>query len=148
MPEKDNEIKSEYSDLFRNYDSAWARFMVEARLDMEMHFGAHYTAQQLRQARDDKRTLYPFNKTARQVELIAGYETRNRHILKIGPQGKEDDFAANQHTEIIMQQMAFASGYDWISDAFKFGSLISGSNLLQLYNDRDGIRRFTRLGYN
>lgn len=143
----DNDLKSEYSDLYRDYSSSWDAFLLDAELFTQMHLGAHFSKAQIKQASLVGRTLYPFNKTARQVALLEGEEISNRHVLKIGPVGKEDDLAANQHTGIIMQQMA-AGGYDVMSACFKWGSLVSGSNLLEIYNDREGRRQFRRLPYN
>jgi hypothetical protein len=140
----DNDIKTERDDLFRDYSSAWDAAFSEMRQDLEMHLEAHFSQKQIDKAEAQGRTLYPFNKTARQVDLLHGYEIRNRHILKIGPVDKGDDFAANQHTAIIMQQMIAAAGYDILSEAFKWGVLVEGSNLLELYNDREGNRRFVR----
>lgn len=139
--------KSDYKDLYQDFYSAWSGFLREGNLDLEMHLGAHFTEKQYKQAELTGRTLIPFNKTARQVELISGYEIRNRHILKIGPVGKNDDEACRQHTALVMQQMC-ATGYDTLSDAFKWGSLVSGSNLFEMYLDREGTVRFTRRPHN
>jgi len=144
MADTDAEIKNEYADLFRDYSSSWSGYLDEAQLDLEMHLGAHFTLKQIKQAELTDRTLYPFNKTARQVDLIHGYEIRNRHILRIGPAEKQDDEAASQHTGVIMKQMVAGEGYDTLSEAFKWGSLITGSNLLEVYHDREGIVQFGR----
>lgn len=143
----DNELKSDFSDAYQDYHGAWSGYLTEAQLDIEMHLGAHFTGKQVAQAKLTGRTLYPFNKTARQVDLIHGYEIRNRHVLKIGPVGKDDDYACQQHTALIMQQMS-VGGYDMLSEAFKWGSLVTGSNLFELYKDREGCVKFGRRPYN
>jgi hypothetical protein len=143
----DKSKKTEFDELFRDYSSGWSQYIEEARLDLEMHLGAHFTKEQIQDAKDVARTLYPFNKTARQVELLHGYEIRNRHILKIGPVGREDDKAASQHTSLVMQQMMANWGYETLSESFLWGNLVSGSNLFEIYNDRDGNRNFGRTPY-
>jgi hypothetical protein len=148
MTDSDNSIKSELSDLYRDFYGGWEKYFPEARENLEMHLGAHFTKEQYKAAEQTGRSLYPFNKTARQVDLIHGYEIRNRHILKIGSVERSDDVAASQHTGIIMQQMAFADGYDILSEAFKWGSLITGSNLKEIYYDREGLMRFARRPHN
>ena len=95
--DKDNEIKSELSDLYRDFSGGWDKYLQEAREDLEMHLGAHFTKAQYDAAQQTGRSLYPFNKTARQVDLIHGYEIRNRHILKIGSVERSDDVAASAH---------------------------------------------------
>jgi len=144
---KDGELKSEYSDLHRDYSSYWDPFLLWAQAYTEMHLGVHFSAKQVAAAKRINRTLYPFNDTHRQVDILSGLEIQDRHVIKIGPVGKEDDEAANQHTGIIMQQMA-AGGHLMRSECFKWGSLVSGSNLLDIYNDREGVRRFARRPYN
>jgi len=139
--------RTEYEGLYDYYYGAWKSYIDEARLDLEMHLGAHFTAEQLEQARRTGRRLYPFNKTARQVDLISGYEIRNRHILKIEAQEDTYAAAARQHTTLIMQQMA-RGGYQTLSEAFKWGSLVTGSNLVEVYVDRYGQMGFARRPYN
>ena len=143
----DKNKKTEYEDLFKDYSSVWQSANEEMSLDLQMHLGAHFTDKQITQAKLTGRTLYPFNKTSRQVDLIHGYEIRNRHVLKIGPVDKNDDEAASQHTGLVMQQMNSARGYDWQSDCFKWGSLVTGSNLMEIYIDREGNIHFGRLSY-
>ncbi len=148
MVDKDSEIKTDYSDLFRDYESAWSGALEEMRANLELHLGAHFTKKQIDQAEQTGATLIPFDLTTRQVDLIHGYEIRNRHILKIGSVERQDDAAAAQHTGIIMQQMAFGEGYDTLSECFKWGSLVTGSNLFEMYYDREGNLRFARRPYN
>lgn len=144
---KEHEIIADYEELFNDYKGAWNPFLVEADSDMELHLGAHFSPAQVARAVKTDRSLVPFPKTTRQVELLHGYEIKNRHILKIGATGKEDDIAARQHTGIIMQQMA-QSGYDMLSETFKWGALVTGSNLFDLYLDREGRVQFGRRPHN
>jgi hypothetical protein len=147
MNETINEKKSTYIDTYNNFQSGWSGYFNEAKLDLEMQLGAHFDEKQYTQARKTGRTLIPFNKTARQVDLIHGYAIRNRHILKIGPVGREDDSACRQHTAIVMKQMG-GYGYDVLEEAFKWGSLVTGSNLFELYLDREGTVQYGRRPYN
>ena len=39
-------------------------------------------------------------------------------------------------------------GYNVLSEAFKWGPLIQGSNLIEIWRDRDGDLQFSRLGWN
>jgi hypothetical protein len=95
-----------------------------------------------------KRFFYGINRLKRQINLLHGYEIKNRHILKIAPMGGLADRACQQHTGLVMQAMTAFGGYDLLSEAFRYGSLISGSNLIEIYKDRTGNTQFGRLGYN
>jgi hypothetical protein len=44
--------------------------------------------------------------------------------------------------------MALNNGYGTLSDAFKWGSLVEGSNLIEWWRDRNNVLRPSRLGWN
>ncbi len=105
----------------------------------------------MERASRQKRILHTSDKIGRQVNLLHGYEIRNRHVLKIGPQGNFDeaeDRACNQHTGVLMSLMARHSGYGVLSEAFKWATLVQGSNLVESWRDREGKIQYGRLGYN
>lgn len=126
----------------------WAGFNDEALIDVEMYLGAQNTRKDENFAALTGRPLYVINKMKRQVSLLAGYEIRNRHILKMAPIGGEDSEVARQHTSLITQQMSIFGGYNTMSNCFKMGPLVSGSNLMEIYRDRDGFFRYSRMGHN
>lgn len=141
---------SDYHDIYEICHAGWNDFLIEAQTNMEYYLGAQWASDEYEMAERQRRRLYVMNKIKRQVNLIHGYEIRNRHVLKIGPIGKEDDHACQLHTGLVMQQMTREdfSGYDQLSEAFKWGSLISGSNLVELWKDREGLLHLTRHGFN
>jgi len=142
--------KSEYDDKYETYQMGWQDFLEQACLDQDYALKAQYTKDEVDKANGQERTLYTFDKISRQINLLHGYEIRNRHILKIGPVGgfdQEEDQACTQHTNVTMSDMSRLGGYDILSDAFKWGTLVSGSNLIERWRDRDGRMQFGRLGY-
>ena len=141
---------SEYHDIYEVNSSAWHDFNVQACLDLDFALKAQHTQDEVDRADKQNRILYTFDKIGRQVNLLHGYEIRNRHILKIGPVGNfeaEEDEACNQHTGVVMSIMSRHSGYDTLSEAFKWGTLVEGHNLVEQWRDRDGLIQFGRLGY-
>ena len=150
MP-NDESTKSEYQDVWQINDNAWDPFNQQACLDNDYYLKAQHSHEEVERANQQGRILHTIDKIGRQVNLVHGYEIRNRHILKIGPQGNFDaaeDQACNQHTGVIMSQMAGRGGYDVLSDAFKWGTLVQGSNLIEQWRDRDGLIQYGRLGWN
>jgi hypothetical protein len=145
-----NDTSVEKSLKNEMYDLAfegWNAFLSEAKYDLELCLNAS-DAEDALHAQKQGRFYFNINKLKRQINLIHGYEIKNRHILKIAPYGREDDKACQQHTGIVMQTMSSNSGYDTMSEAFRFGALICGSNLIEIYKDRRGDLQFGRLGYN
>lgn len=141
------QLRTDWPDMYNNYRDGWRNWLPEAQTDLEMYLDAQFSSQEHAWANRQGRSLLVFNKMKRQVKLLHGYEIRNRHVLKIGPIGREDDEACRQHTGVIMQLMA-GDGYDILSDAFKWGPLVSGSNLLEIWRDRSGDLKFNRRGHN
>jgi len=150
MPDSDSDLKSDYTDVHEICRSGWDGFLYEAQLNMDYYLGAQFTGEEQRKADLRGSNLYVINKMARQVNLLHGYEIRNRHILKIGPTEGQDDEACQQHTGVIMHAMSSGnvSGYDVMSEAFKWGPLLSGSNLIEIWREREGNFRYSRHGFN
>lgn len=150
MP-NDATTKSEFHDVYEINDTAWRLFNEQACLDLDYYLKAQHSHDEMTQADRQGRILHTIDKIGRQVNLLHGYEIRNRHILKIGPLGNfdaQEDQACNQHTGVIMSLMSRHGGYDILSEAFKWGTLVQGSNLIEQWRDRDGLLQFGRLGWN
>jgi hypothetical protein len=145
MPEQP--LEKEYVERYKEADAGWSNYLHEAEVDTQMVLGAQHKESDVNFARFHGRALMTFNRMMRQVNLISGYEIRNRHSLKIGPVGEEDDVAARQHTALVANQMTQAEGYEFLSQAFRWGTLVSGSNLVELWRDRHGDMQFHRRGY-
>jgi hypothetical protein len=141
-------VKQEYKDWHEYSKNAWSDALLEGHEDLEYYLGSQISAEEQAWASQEGRILYPVNMIQRQVDLVSGYEQRNRHTLKIGPIGVEDDDPCVQHTKVLMTLMAMFDVYDVMSQAFLFGPLITGHNLLELYRDRDGFIRVGRRPYN
>lgn len=148
---QDNDLKSDKSNVYDFCYDGWSECLKQMETDLAYYCGAQWEYKQLIEADEQDRTLHTLDKTARQVNLLQGYEIRNRHVLKIGPVGmpqQEEDEACRQHTAMTMALMARNGGYSTMSNSFKWGTLVQGSNLLERWRDRDGILQFGRLGWN
>lgn len=147
----DADLKSDYHDISEVHDAGWDLFNDQAQLDLDYYFRAQHTAEEVSKAQIQDRVLHTMDKTQRQIALLEGYEIKNRHILKVGPMGQPDereDIVCEQHTGVLMSLMALNGGYTELSHSFKWGSLIQGSNLLEVWRDRDNMLQFSRLGWN
>ncbi len=150
MP-NDESTKSEFHDVYEINDMAWRLANEQMQLDLDYYLKAQHSHDDMERADRQGRILHTIDKIGRQVNLLHGYEIRNRHILKIGPVGgfdAQEDQACTQHTGVTMSLMSRHGGYDIFSDAFKWGTLVQGSNLIEQWRDRDGLIQFGRLGWN
>lgn len=143
--------KSEFHDVYEINDTAWRHANEQMQLDLDYYLKAQHSYEEMERADRQGRILHTIDKIGRQVNLLHGYEIRNRHILKIGPVGgfdAQEDQACTQHTGVTMSLMSRHGGYDVLSDAFKWGTLVQGSNLIEQWRDRNGLIQFGRLGWN
>lgn len=148
---QENDLKSDKTDIYEVMADGWSGFLLNGDVDLSYYCGAQFTQEELERADEQGRTLHVMDKTARQVNLLHGYEIRNRHILKIGPVGmpeQQEDEACRQHTTLMMAEMTRNGGYSTLSNSFKWGTLIQGSNLYEFWRDREGVLQHGRLGWN
>ncbi len=150
MP-NDETTKSEFNDVYDINSTGWQHFNEQACLDNDFSLKAQHTYDEMERADRQNRILHTIDKIGRQINLLHGYEIRNRHILKIGPQGnfeENEDMACTQHTGVLMSLMARHGGYNILSEGFRWGTLSQGSNLIETWRDREGLLQYGRLGWN
>lgn len=129
-------IKARIEEIWKENSSQWLQMMYEGDIDTRMYSGdseAMYTyiAQTYGYT---KRNLVSFNKLRRLVNMISGYQRRNRKSSVIVPQESQDQLAADQLSNVLMWAMQRSEGYHCISNAFQ-NCLITGINLISVWLD-------------
>lgn len=81
-----------------------------------------------------RRRQLTFNRIRRVINLIDGFQRRNRKSTIVTPVENADNETADQFTKILMWISQQEGVLETISDAFN-GSLVSGMSLLQLWID-------------
>src|SRR5580692_3700595 len=82
----------------------------------------------------NRRRSVNFNRIRRVIEMISGYQRRNRKSTIITPVENSDEITADQFTKILMWIHQQEGVLETVSDAFH-GSLVTGMNLLQVWVD-------------
>jgi len=147
MSEDQNKEK-DFEEAFNNSYDRWFPFIEQAHLDFKYTIDDPWTAADKQYFKDQNREVLNFNIIRRIVNMISGYEIKNRLALKIGPAEGSDDKVASQLTGIVMPLMENHHGYEVLSDAFELGALTTGLNLVEIYLDRKGDIQFSRKPYN
>jgi len=143
--EKDRE-----ADFEEAYKQAWAGFgtwQATVRRDLKVYLGDPWTAKDRLNFKKQEREAMSFPLIRRHVKLITGYQRRNRLSLKYDPVENADEQTAQIFSSAGMWVMQYGNGYNIISDGFE-GCLITGINLINLYNDRNQNTKFDRFFYN
>lgn len=81
-----------------------------------------------------QRPTFNFNKTKRIINLISGYQRKNRKSIVAVPVENADDEVADQLTQVLLWLNRTESVLETISEAFQ-GALITGMNLLHVWID-------------
>ena len=81
-----------------------------------------------------RRKQISFNKTARIINMVSGYQRRNRKSITFVPMEGADEGTADQFSKIMVWANNRIQALETVSDAF-LGSLISGINLLSIWMD-------------
>lgn len=82
----------------------------------------------------NRRRSFNFNRIRRVIEMVSGYQRRNRKSTIITPVENSDQLTADQFTKILMWIHQQEGVLETISNSFH-GSLVTGMNLLQVWVD-------------
>ena len=82
----------------------------------------------------NRRRQFNFNRIRRVVNMISGFQRRNRKSTIVTPVENGDDETADQFTRVLMWANQQEGVLETISDAYH-GALVTGMNLLQVWVD-------------
>lgn len=81
-----------------------------------------------------QRKTFNFNRIRRVVEMVSGYQRKNRKSTIVTPVENADQKTADQFTKVMFWMGQHQNVLETISDAF-YGALVAGMNLLQVWMD-------------
>jgi hypothetical protein len=147
------DVKREIDDRYNQALTIWQSFWTQADLDVKVSVGD--TTQSLSRYslnEPDVQRQLKFNKVLRVLNMISGYQRKNRLTSVVVPVEVDDEDTASQLSGVLQWVMQTDNMYNTISDAFE-STIQCGLNLLSLWVDhsRDiesGDIRCSRLGYN
>lgn len=114
-------VRMAYNRAFVNWQAYW----VEAYRDQSFYLNNQWTPEERRYLQQEQRPDYVYNLVRACVNMVQGYQRKNR--LSIIAQAVENSASktADQLTKCIYHAMRFGKGHYAISDAFK-GALVTG----------------------
>ena len=154
MPTDDRSLWKEFDQAYQNAITQWSPWLIEANRDLRFRLGGRlqWSKGDLARLKLEDREPMSFNKVKRVVNLITGYQRKNRLALKVDPVEGSDDNTARQFSGLLQFTMG-ADGYQTFSDAFEHGPVTTGLNLVELSLDYaldplSGDLGFDRVPYN
>lgn len=133
--EKDRPILSRMEAFYAESITINQSFWGEADTDTRFHAGDQTLWNDLYgNLPANRRRQFNFNRIRRVINMISGYQRRNRKSTIVSPVENADAETADQFSKILMWINNQEGVLETISDSFE-GSLITGMNLLQVWMD-------------
>ena len=132
----DKDIKSRMKEIYNETAAITQSRWIQQSIDERFYAGDQslwneiYTSIPVNQ-----RKQFNFNKIKRIVNMISGYQRKNRKALNVIPIENNDEQTSNQFSKLLVWANNQMDALNILSNAF-LGSLITGMNLLSIWVDR------------
>lgn len=123
-------IRTAYNRAFVNWQAYW----VEAYRDQSFYLNNQWTNEERRYLQQEQRPDYCYNMVRAVVNMVQGYQRKNRLSTIVMPVESSSSETADQFTKCMMHVMRQGQGHYAISDAFK-GALVTGIGFVGLEMD-------------
>lgn len=148
---RDLSFVNEYHDAYTQAYYAWNPYYPLADRDLRFYLGDQWDAGEKQKLFQDNRNAFVFNRSRANIDLIDGYQRKNRLSSVVVPVENFDQKTADQLSRLLLYVMQYGGGYEAISDAFS-GAIKTGWNLCTVYMDYvsdpvDGDIKFGREPY-
>lgn len=128
------DIIKDYGQDYERAYQLWNTFYAEAYKDLSYYLGNQWSLEELAYLNNQRRSSFTYNKIRRVINMVQGYQRKNRLSTVVRPiEGSSED-TANLFTDVMQYVMGSADGYEAISDAFK-GALTTGLSFLSPWVD-------------
>ena len=128
------DIIKDFGESYERAYQLWNTFYAEAYKDLSYYLGNQWSLEELAYLNNQRRSSFTYNKIRRIINLVQGYQRKNRLSTVVSPiEGASED-TAGIFTDAMQFVMQSSGGYEAISDAFK-GALTTGLSFLSPYLD-------------
>jgi len=146
------DLKQEMASHYKESQSLFQQYWYQADQDLKMTVGQQNYWNQLLGINSKNQRLLQFNKCLRIMNLIGGYQRKNRNVSICVPRENSDQQTADQLSGLLMWAMSQDGTYEKISENFE-SSISTGFNLMRVWMDfrddsKNGDIRTTRVHYN
>lgn len=130
----DNDIVRMFDNYYNEAYYSWDEFLPLAQTDLQFYLGDQWDNQERDALKAQGRNTFVFNRIRRGIEMISGYQRKNRLSSVVVPLESSDQKTADQLSKLLLYAMNYCNGYHIISDCFA-GALKTGWNLCSVWMD-------------
>lgn len=132
--EKHQDVIKDFGESYERAYQLWNTFYAEAYKDLSYYLGNQWSLEELSYLNNQRRSAFTYNKIRRLINLVQGYQRKNRLSTIVSPIENASEETAELFTDVIQYVMQQAGGYEMISEAFK-GALTTGLSFISPYMD-------------
>ncbi len=145
-------LSVEMANRYREAQPLQQQWWYEADLDLKLYLGQQDYWNQLFTVNFRNQRTLQFNKILRVINMISGYQRKNRNTTICTAVENADTKTADQFSALLLWAMNYDDTYEKISDCFD-GANITGMNMLNIWMDyrddpENGDIRCSRVPYN
>ena len=132
----DNEIRQRYESFYQQCLTPTLAWWNQAMIDTQYYAGdATLWSSLYGNLPAYIRKQFNFNLIMPFAHQIQGHQMRNRKSIVAKPVENADQKTSDQYTKLFLDIMRENNGEEIISEAFLTGSIITGLNFIEVYND-------------
>lgn len=128
------DIIKDFGESYERAYQLWNTYYAEAYKDLSYYLGNQWSLEELSYLNNQRRSSFTYNKIRRLINLVQGYQRKNRLSTVISPIENASEETAEMLSDTMQYVMQYADGYEAISDAFK-GALTTGISFLSPWMD-------------
>ena len=127
-------ILQSFDEYYNEAYYAWDPLFPEAEKDLRFYLGDQWDENEKKALFQEGRNTFVFNRIRPVINLISGYQRKNRLSSVVSPVENGDQKTADQLSQLLLYTLQAANGYQLISDCFD-GAIKTGWNLASIYMD-------------
>lgn len=128
------DVVKDFGESYERAYQLWNTYYAEAYKDLSFYLGNQWSLEELAYLNNSRRSSFTYNKIRRIINLVQGYQRKNRLATIVSPVENASDQTAGIFTDVMQHVMESSDGYNVISDAFK-GALTTGLSFVSPYID-------------
>lgn len=132
--EQHADVIKDFGESYERAYQLWNTYYAEAYKDLSYYLGNQWSLEELSYLNNQRRSSFTYNKIRRLINLVQGYQRKNRLSTIVSPIENSSESTAEVFTDTIQYIMQSSQGYESISDAFK-GALTTGISFISPYVD-------------